>query len=196
MFHVYWISIHMHHASKCLNIIVLYYGWVLDKRYSLFKIPSFRKYKFWFLVKIICYKNSSCWLIFELNFYHKFIYQCKMQKLFLGIFTRVKRFIGIFFTLVFWPICCLPGKVGRPHGRPHQVASRPGGRPTCTETCTLATALAGRPSGRPTESCLLSVCLGRPGGRPGVATFKNLNVGRSTGRSTDRAKLAKIAANG
>ena len=47
MFHVYWISIHMHHVSKCLNIMFLYLDEFLDKMYFLFKNPSFRKYKVW-----------------------------------------------------------------------------------------------------------------------------------------------------
>ena len=37
MFHVYWISIHMHHASKCLNIM---FG------QNVLKNPSLIKYKF------------------------------------------------------------------------------------------------------------------------------------------------------
>ena len=52
MFHVYWISIHMHHVSKCLNIMFLYLDEFLDKMHFLLKDPSFRKYGCWFLAKI------------------------------------------------------------------------------------------------------------------------------------------------
>ena len=45
MFHVYWISIHMHHASKCLNIMFLYLEELWTKRifYSKSKFLVFGK---------------------------------------------------------------------------------------------------------------------------------------------------------
>ena len=64
-----------------------------------------------------------------------FMYQCKMRKLFLGIFRRDKRFSKIILTPVSDPRQWLTGQVGRPHGRP-----------TCIALCT-----SGSTVGRPTE---------------------------------------------
>ena len=67
MFHVYWI-LSIASCFKVFKYHVFVFGRVLDKPYFLFKIQVLEKYSFWFLVKMIRHKNSSYWLIFELNF--------------------------------------------------------------------------------------------------------------------------------
>ena len=101
---------------------------------------------------------SYAWYL-SWNFYHMFIYQCKMLKLFLGIFRRVKR---IFRNILTWfsdpvsdPVLCWQARsVDRAVDRRAQSCAR------------LLAQWAGRPGGRPDQRALLSVS------------------GRSTGRST------------
>ena len=118
------------------------------------------------------HKNSSNCLIFELKFLSHVMYQCKMIKLFLEIFTRLKRIFRNIFNMFFRPRTVLTGQVGRPDGRPNQGPVDRCGRLTCTALCTFVKHKAGRPVGRPNQRALLSIS------------------GRSTERSTGAEKSA------
>ena len=130
---------------------------------------------------------SYAWYL-SWNVYHKFIYQCKMIKLFLGIFTRIKRIFRKIFNRCF----CHRFVADRP-GRPTAWVDRTKGRSTLAvdrraqacarladtgtvgraadrtrELCSLY--LGGRPSGWPDQRVCSLYLGGRPGGRPGRST--------------------------
>ena len=68
-----------------------------------------------------------------------------MIKLFLGIFTKTKRFLEIFLTRVSDPeLADRPGRSTARSTAPR--AGRPCGRPTCTELCTSGSTV-GRSTG-------------------------------------------------
>ena len=107
-----------------------------------------------------------------------------MIKLFLGIFTRLKRFFGKYFTCVSVLEQWLTGRSADRTGRPHQRPVDPWGRPTCTSLCTFGSHRDGRPDGRPDQRALLSVYFGRPGGRPSWPNGHISDRWRSAGRPT------------
>ena len=130
-----------------------------------------------------------------------FIYQCKMLKLFLGIFRRVKRFLEIFYH-VFLTQFLTQYCADRPGRSTEPGYGRPGGRPTYTELCTSA-GTVDRSTGRSTGPESVALCIwavdravtarsrepcslylgGRPGGRPDQRSVLSVS-GWSTGRST------------
>ena len=120
---------------------------------------------FWFLVKMIKHKNGFTYLILSWNVYHKFIYQCKMIKLFLGIFTRLKRIFRNIFN-------CFSDPVSNPE--------------LCWQTMPVDRAVDRR-----AQTCarLLAQWAGRPGGRPDQRALLSVS-GRSTERSTGAKKSA------
>ena len=129
------------------------------------------------------------------NFYHMFVYQWKMIKLFLWNFRRFMGFFRIILNPVFWPRTMLPGS-----------GSRPGRSTDVHKTCTL-----GQPLGlvdRAVDRLQVphsrvgavdrsvdrkawavdwtdSICSldwnGRPGGRPLASNGQIFNHWRSTG---------------
>ena len=127
---------------------------------------------------------SFAWYL-SWNFYHMFIYQCKMLKLFLRIFRRFMRFIRNIFNMFFWPrilaarlwrstgpVDRMPEPVDRSVDQRAQVCAR------------LGRQWAGRPVGRPDQRALLSVS-GRSTGRStGLPNGHICDRWRSTGRST------------
>ena len=127
--------------------------------------------------------GSNAWYL-SWNFYHMFIYQCKMIKLFLWIFRSFMGIFTIFLNPVFWPRT-VPDRLWRSTDR--STGPRVG-RPTCTDLCTLGWHL-GRSTGRSTGPESSALCFstvdrpvdrrsptviymtvgGRPGGRPPAA---------------------------
>ena len=103
---------------------------------------------------------SYAWYL-SWNVYHKFIYQCKMIKLFLEIFIYFTRFIKIILTPVSDPKQWLTGQVGRPHGRPNQGPVDP----SVDRRAQVCARLARQWAGRPDQRALLSVS-GRSTGSP------------------------------
>ena len=134
-----------------------------------------------------------------------FIYQCKMVKLFLGIFRRLKRifrnmfnsFLIQFLTQI---VADRPGRstarstapwAGRPlrstdvHSLVHvwQTQGRSTGRSTRPESLALCIWAVDWAVDRTREICSLDLG-GRPGGRPGLPNGHIFDRWRSTGRST------------
>ena len=138
-----------------------------------------------------------------------FIYQCKMLKLFLGIFTRFTRIFKIIFTQVLTQtVADRPGRstgrsteprAGRPlrstdvHSLVHvyQAMGRSTRRSTGPESVALCIWAVDRAVDRNRELCSLYLG-GRPCGRPGAPTVRFSTIGgRPAGRpqvcQTDRS---------
>ena len=155
---------------------------------------------------MIRHKNSLTCLIFELKFLSHVIYQCKMLKLFLGIFiyfTRIFRNILTWFSdpvsdpVLCWQARSVDRTVDRTKGRSTVAIDRraqPCARLADTgpvdrsvdrtrERCSLY--LGGRPSGRPDQRVLLSVS-GRSTGLLQRSYFWPLAVDRPVDRQPVR----------
>ena len=74
IFHVYWISIHILHASKLFKYHVFVFTCVLEKSNFHFKNSIFGKYRIWFKANFLSHKNGSISLKHVLNFYHTYLY--------------------------------------------------------------------------------------------------------------------------
>ena len=129
---------------------------------------------------------SFAWYL-SWNVYNKFIYQCKMIKLFLGIFRRDKRIFRNNFNPSFWPRT-VTDRPGRPTAwsteprasRPNQGPVDPAVDRRAQPCARLADTWAGRPVGRRTrELCSLYL-----GGRPDCPNGHIYDRWRSTDRST------------
>ena len=109
-----------------------------------------------------------------------------MIKLFLGIFTRLKRFLEIFLQVFLTQNCA--DRPSRSTGRSTDVHkpvhvcwhSGPVGRPVdrTRELCSLY--LDGRPGGRPDQRACSLYLGGRPGGRPDCPNGHKYDRWRST----------------
>ena len=104
-----------------------------------------------------------------------------MIRLFLGIFTRLKRFLKKYFTCVSIPEQWLTGQVGRPHGSTAPEAGRPL-RSTDVHKLVHVWQIQGRSAGRPTGPESFALCIWAVDRDCPTVIF--MTVGGPPGRST------------
>ena len=154
---------------------------------SYWKIYVWKKYRFWFLEKLVRHKNGFKCLIFELKFLsHVYISMQNDKTIFVDFLEVFMEFLEYFKTCFSDPKCSLPGSGGRPDRSTdvHNLVHVGQAQGTVDRV--------GRPA---RELCSLFLG-GRSGGRPGSSNCHIYDRWRSTGRSTASRLRLRIQPNG